>query len=136
MKINEIINEANDNVPADAKKLHHAQVSSLKGAVSMPDISNNKSFSSAYAQMRYYTALAGAHSDKAKSEQMPAVGAIAGDPLGLSYTDEEAQMMANALEMVNGGRIIPVGSRRSEEGHDVHKASPVRVRVTAVKKKK
>jgi len=115
-----------DDIPADPDKLHGPHVSALNGAISTPDISNNKSFGRQYTQMRYFIALAGAHSDKDKSEEMDPIGAFAGDPLALGYTDEEDRMIQNALDMVNGGRALPMGNNRSTEHSDVYKVSPHR----------
>lgn len=122
------ITESNgpDDVPANPEKLHGPHAAALNGAVSTPDISNNKSFGRQYTQMRYFIALAGAHSDKDKSEQMDPQGAFSGDPLALGYTQEEDAMVQNALDMVNGGRALPMGSKRSEEHTDVYKVSPHR----------
>jgi hypothetical protein len=114
-----------DDVPADHTKLHGPHVSAMNGAITTPDISNNKSFGQQYSQMRYFIALAGAHSDKDKSEQMDPMGAFSGDPLALGYTQEEDAMIQNALDMVNGGRALPMGSKHSEEHHDVYKVSPL-----------
>jgi len=121
------ITESNgpDDVPADSDKLHGPHAAALNGAVSTPDISNNKSFGRQYTQMRYFIALAGAHADKDKSEPMDPQGAFSGDPLALGYTQEEDAMVQNALDMVNGGRALPMGSKRSEEHHDVNKSSPI-----------
>lgn len=115
-----------DDVPADQTKLHGPHAAALNGAISTPDISNNKSFGRQYTQMRYFIALAGAHSDKDKSEDMDPQGAFAGDPLALGYTQEEDAMIQNALDMVNGGRALPMGSKRSEEHPDIYKVSPHR----------
>ena len=121
------INESNgpDDVPADHTKLHGPHAAALNGAMSTPDISNNKSFGRQYTQMRYFIALAGAHSDKDKSEEMDPQGAFSGDPLALGYTKEEDAMIQNALDMVNGGRALPMGNKRSSEHNDVYKVSPV-----------
>jgi hypothetical protein len=121
------INESNgpDDIPATPDKLHGPHAAALNGAISTPDISNNKSFGRQYSQMRYFIALAGAHADADKSEKMDPIGAFAGDPLALGYTEQEDAMIQNALDMVNGGRALPMGSKRSEEHHDVHKVSPV-----------
>jgi hypothetical protein len=114
-----------DDIPADSDKLHGPHAAALNGAITTPDISNNKSFGRQYSQMRYFIALAGAHSDKDKSEEMDPQGAFSGDPLALGYTQEEDAMIQNALDMVNGGRALPMGSKHSEEHHDVNKTSPV-----------
>jgi len=79
MKIRDILVEV--DTPANPKNLDQGAVASLKGAVSMPDISNNKSNGSAYLQYRYGIALAGAHSDKDKSVHTDPAGPMAGDPL-------------------------------------------------------
>ena len=115
------------DTPANAKKLDDTFVSGLKGAMSMPDISNNKSNGSAYLQYRFGIALAGAHSDKDKSYTTEPAGAFAGDPLMLTYADEEADMIKNASDMVGGGEQIPIGDKKSIEKHDVNKRSPHRV---------
>ena len=75
--------------------------------------------------MRYFIALAGAHSDPNTSEEIEPFGAFIGDPLALGYTQEEDAMVQNALDMVKGGRALPMGSKRSEEHHDVNKTSPM-----------
>jgi hypothetical protein len=123
------------DTPANADKLDGAQVAGLKGAVSMPDISNNKSNGSAYLQYRFGIALAGAHSDKDKSYKTEPAGAFAGDPVLLTYADEERDMIKNASDFVGGGEQIEIGDRKSLEKDDVHKVSPHRV-VGAIKLKK
>jgi len=124
MKITEIISEAKD-IPADPKKLDGAQVASLKGAVSIPDISNNKSNGSAYLQYRFGIALGGAGAGSTPSEHTDPAGAFSGDPVMLTYTDEEGEMINNAAKMVGVGQVIPLGSRKSLERDDVHKVSPM-----------
>jgi hypothetical protein len=121
----EALAEAKDT-PADANKLDGTYVAGLKGAMSMPDISNNKSNGSAYLQYRFGIALAGAHSDKDKSQFTEPAGAFAGDPVMLTYADEEAEMIKNAADMVGGGRQIPIGDKHSIERTDTHKISPHR----------
>lgn len=122
MKINEIIIES--DVPANPKKLDGTQVASLSSAVSTPGISMNKSNGNAYAQYRFGLALAGAHPDKSKSEVTPAAGAFAGDPVMLAYSDADRKMIKNASDMVQAGQLIPLGSKKSEEGPGIYKNSP------------
>ena len=107
MKINEILNE---DVPiATGKKLSHDQFSGMKGGVSLPALSMNKSNGSFYQQYRFGIALAGAHADKDKSFPTDAMGAFSGDPTLLTYTDEENNMIQNAADMVGAGRMLQIG---------------------------
>jgi hypothetical protein len=117
---------AEGDIPVQPDQLPPEQSAVFAGAVSMPDISNNKSNGSAYLQYRFGIALAGAHSDKAKSYETEPVGAFSGDPTLLTYSDEEDAMIKNASDMVGGGRIIPVGPRKSVEPDSVNKNSTTR----------
>ena len=64
MRAKEFITEtkysAAEDVPANAKKLPQSQVAAIKGAISMPDISQTKQGGSPYAQWRFGIAMAGA----------------------------------------------------------------------------
>ena len=120
----ELLAEA--DTPANASKLHPGQAASLSGAMSMPDISNNKSNGSAYLQYRFGIALGGASDKKEDSYKTPPAGAFAGDPLILTYSDAEDKMVQNASDFVGAGKTIPIGSKRSEEHSEVHKVSPHR----------
>ena len=122
MKITEIITEA--DIPANPEKLHNSQVASLKGAVSMPGISMNKANGSAYTQYRFGLALAGAGAGKTPSEITSAAGAFSGDPVLLTYTDEEGEMIKNAAIMVGAGKILPIGDRSSRESPETNTKSP------------
>ena len=118
MKINEIITETDHH--ANAKDLPSDQVSAIKGAVSIPGISQNKSNGSPYAQYRFGLALAGAPDFPTK-----AAGAIAGDPLLCTYTDEELDMINSAADMVGAGHVTRLTKNRSEELSNTGKVSPV-----------
>jgi len=63
MRANEFIVEtkygAAEDVAADGNKLAPGQASAIKGAISMPDISQNKQGGSPYAQWRFGIAMAG-----------------------------------------------------------------------------
>jgi hypothetical protein len=119
MKINEIINEATD-VHADLKDIPPDQTSAIKGAMTMPAISQNKSNGSSYLQYRFGIALAGAPEFPTK-----AAGAFAGDPLLSSYTDEELEIVNSAAQSVGAGPVRRLSSNRSEELSNTNKVSPV-----------
>ena len=121
MKINEIITES--DISADAKQLHPDQAAAFAGMISMPGISMNKSNGNFYQQYRWMiaTGLVGGNDDI----QMPAAGAMAGDPVVTAYTDEEYEKIKLAAEMTGAGKILPLGSRKSTESNTVNKNSPV-----------
>jgi len=121
MKINEIITEGNEG--ADPKKLEHDHAATMKGPVSMPDISMNKSDGSMYKQYRFGIALAVA--DGKKGGKMERNGAFAGDPLLLTFSDEEFDMIKDAAEMTDAGPINQLSKNKSEETDDVGKVSAV-----------
>ena len=123
MKINEIITE---DIGANATQLQQDQVASFAGMASMPDISMNKSNGNFYQQYRWMiaTGLVGGKDD----QQMPAAGAMAGDPVVVAYTDADFEKMKLAAEMTDAGRIVPLGSRKSVEADFVNKKSPHQAR--------
>jgi len=121
MKINEIIVESKDI--ADPKKLDHDHAASMKGPVSVPDISMNKSDGSMYKQYRFGLALAVA--DGKKGGKMEKNGAFAGDPLLLTFSDEEFDMIKDAADMTGVGQVNQLSRNKSEEGPETHKTSPV-----------
>ena len=132
MKINEIIIESKD--VADGSKLDHDLASSLKGPVSVPAISMNKSDGSMYKQYRFGLALAVA--DGKKGGKMERNGAFAGDPLLVTYSDEDFDMIKDAAEMTDAGPINQLSRNKSEEGPETHKISPVPHNSGAKRKKK
>jgi len=133
MKINEIITEG--DIGASGKKLHHDQLSALKGAVSMPAISMNKSNGSAYEQYRFMIAT-GLVDGKGTGEFMEPAGAMAGDPLLTCYTDEEFDMIKDAAKMLGVGPVNQLSNQKSLESGEVHKVSPVQARGPITLKRK
>ena len=92
----------------------------IKGAVSMPAISMNKSNGSSYLQYRFGLAMAGAPDYPTK-----AAGAFSGDPLLSTYTDAEIDIINAAAKMVGAGPVKKLSSNRSEELSNTNKISPV-----------
>ena len=125
MKINEIITEG--DIHANPKQLANDQISALKGAVSLPSISMNKSNGSPYQQYRFMIAT-GLVDGKGTGEVMPPAGAMAGDPLLTCYTDEEFNMIKDASKMMGAGPINQLSNQKSLEANEVHKTSPVQAR--------
>ena len=125
MRAREFVNEAKygaaTDVPANAKMLAKSQVSAIKGAISMPDISQNKQGGSPYAQWRFGIAMAGAPDYPTE----PA-GAVAGDPLLATYTDAELEIINAAAKMIGAGTVKKLTNNRSEEPSYVNKSSPVK----------
>ena len=118
MKIREILHET--DTPADPKKLAGDQVAALKGALSIPGISINKSNGSAYLNYRFGLAMAGAPDYPTK-----ATGAISGDPLLSTYTDAEIEIINKAAEWVGAGKIVKLSDNRSTELNNTNKVSPM-----------
>ena len=119
MKITEIITEADRH--ADGSKLPGDQVSAIKGALSIPGISMNKSNGSSYAAYRFGLALAGAPEFPTQ-----AAGAIAGDPLLSTYTDAELEIINFAAKQIGVGEIRKLSDNRSTEMADTNKVTPTR----------
>jgi hypothetical protein len=109
------------DIPADSSKLPKSQVSAIKGAISMPDISQNKQGGSPYTQWRFSIAMAGAPDFPTQ-----AAGAIAGDPLLATYTDAELEIINSAAKSVGAGEIKKLTDNRSTEADWVYKDSPVK----------
>ena len=119
MRANEFVNEAVDH-HANPADMDDTAVSAIKGGVSMPSISMNKSNGSAYTQYRFGIAMAGAPDYPTK-----AAGALAGDPLLSTYTDAELDIINAAAKMVGAGPVKKLTSNRSEELSNTNKTSPV-----------
>jgi hypothetical protein len=92
----------------------------IKGAVSMPSISMNKSNGSSYLQYRFGLAMAGAPDYPTK-----AAGAFSGDPLLSTYTDAEIDIINAAAKMVGAGPVKKLNSNRSTEIPNTNVKSPV-----------
>lgn len=109
------------DVPATASKLPKSQRSALKGAISMPDISQTKQGGSPYTQWRFGIAMAGA-----PDYPTPPAGAFAGDPLLATYSDADLKIINAAAKSVGAGRISKITDNRSTEADYVNKVSPVK----------
>ena len=122
MRAKEFINEAKYgaaiDVPASSKKLPKSHRSAMKGALSMPDISQTKQGGSPYAQWRFGIAMAGAPDYPTE----PA-GAFAGDPLLSTYTDVEMDIVHSAAKMIGAGEVKQLTNNRSHEADYVNKQS-------------
>lgn len=118
MRAREFITESDH--PADGKKFAPGQMDAIKGAISMPDISMNKSNGSPYLQWRFGIAMAGA-----PDYPTPPVGPMAGDPLLATYTDAELEIINVAAKSVGAGRIKKLSSNRSTELSNTNKTSPL-----------
>jgi hypothetical protein len=125
MRANEFVTEAKygaaKDVPADAKKLPKSHVSAMKGAISMPDISQVKQGGSPYAQWRFGIAMAGA-----PDYPTDPAGAFAGDPLLATYTDAELEIINSAAKMIGAGEVKQLTNNRSNEADFVNTSSPVK----------
>jgi len=125
MRAKEFITEtkygAAEDVPANAAKMPKNQISAIKGAISMPDISQTKQGGSPYAQWRFGIAMAGAPDFPTE----PA-GAFAGDPLLATYTDTDLKIINAAAKMIGAGEVKKLTDNRSTEAEYVNKQSPVK----------
>ena len=118
MRAREFIVET--DTPANLNKANPDVAAAIKGAIGMPDISQNKSNGSAYLQYRFGIAMAGAPDYPTK-----AAGAFAGDPLLTSYTDAELEIINAAAKMVGAGRVKKLNTNRSQELSNTNTVSPV-----------
>ena len=109
------------DVPANAKKLPKSQQSALKGAISMPDISQTKQGGSPYTQWRFGIAMAGA-----PDYPTPPAGAFAGDPLLATYSDADLKIINAAAKSVGAGEVKKLTDNRSTEADWVNKTRPVK----------
>ena len=109
------------DVPAAGHKLPKSQQSAIKGAISMPDISQTKQGGSPYTQWRFGIAMAGAPDYPTE----PA-GAFAGDPLLATYSDVDLDIINAAAKSVGAGRISKITDNRSTEADYVNKTSPIK----------
>ena len=112
-----------EDVPPAGKgseKLDKSHLAGIKGGLSIPGISMNKANGSSYMQYRFGLALAGA-----PEYPTAAAGAVSGDPLLSTYTDEELDMIKMAAKQVGAGSITKLSKNRSEEIPGVNTTSPV-----------
>jgi hypothetical protein len=125
MRATEFISEAKfgtaADIHADPKKLAKSHYSAIKGAISMPDISQNKQSGSPYMQWRFGIAMAGA-----PDFPTPPAGAFAGDPMLATYTDVDLEIINAAAKSVGAGAVNKLTDNRSTEPDYVGKVSPVK----------
>jgi hypothetical protein len=125
MRAREFVVEARYGSAADVgashKKLPPSHNSAIKGAISMPDISQNKQGGSPYMQWRFGVAMAGAPDFPTE----PA-GAFAGDPLLATYSDADLEIINAAAKFVGAGAVNKLTDNRSTEADHVQKTSPVK----------
>ncbi len=125
MRAREFVAEARfgsaKDIPADAKKMPKSHASAIKGAISMPDISQNKQGGSPYTQWRFSIAMAGAPDFPTE----PA-GAFAGDPMLATYTDVDMDIINAAAKSVGAGKVSKLTDNRSTEADYVNKSSPLK----------
>ena len=115
---------AEGDIPADLNRLPNKSITAaIKGGLSLPGISQNKSNGSPYQGYRFGLAMASA--DGKGNNPTPAAGAMSGDPLLSVYTQEEYDMVKQAAKDVMAGPIKKLSSMSSEEVPDVNKTSPV-----------
>ena len=124
MRAQEFISEAKygtaADVPASSGKMPKSHRSAIKGAISMPDISQNKQGGSPYTQWRFSIAMAGA-----PDYPTPPAGAFAGDPLLATYSDADLEIINAAAKSVGAGKVSKLTDNRSTEPDYVGKASPI-----------
>ena len=122
MRIKEITNSLFEKKGenSDPKKLSKAQSSNIKGMVTMPGIAMNTSSGSSYINYRFGLAMAGAPEFPTQ-----AGGAIAGDPLLSTYTDQELEIINYAAKQVGAGPVKKMTSNRSEELSNTNTVSPI-----------
>lgn len=120
MRAREFLKEGNIESEANGKKFAPGQMDAIKGAVSIPKMSQNKSTGSPYLQWRFGVAMAGA-----PDYPTPPVGPMAGDPLLCTYTDAELEIINKAAESVGAGKVKRLSDNRSTELSDTNVTSPV-----------
>ena len=106
--------------PGNPKLLTKDQLAALKGMISLPDLSMNKSNGNFYQQMRFFLAMAGA-----PDYPTPPAGAMAGDPSIMPYSSADMEIIKSAIDMVGGGRMIKMTDHRSREQEDTNVVSPI-----------
>ena len=106
--------------PGNPKMLSKDQLATLKGMISLPDLSMNKSNGNFYQQMRFFLAMAGA-----PDYPTPPSGAMAGDPSIMPYSSADMEIIKSAIDMVGGGRMLDMTDNKSREREDTNIVSPV-----------
>lgn len=121
MRAWEFLTESVSDTPAEPDSFAGSQMDAIKGAISMPDISINKTSGSPYLAWRFGIAMAGA-----PDYPTPPVGPMAGDPLLSTYSDVELEIINIAAKTVGAGRVKKLSDNRSTEMDNTNKVSPVR----------
>lgn len=122
MRAREFISESTKgDAPANGDDFAEEHMSANPGAISMPDISDNKSSGSPYKGWRFGIAMAGA-----PHYPTPPVGPMAGDPLLTCYTDVDMEIIEAARDYIGAGRINKLNRQQSHEIDSVHKVSPMK----------
>jgi hypothetical protein len=122
MRAREFISESTKgDAPANGDHFPEEHMSANPGAISMPDISDNKSSGSPYKGWRFGIAMAGA-----PHYPTPPVGPMAGDPLLTCYTDVDMEIIEAARDYIGAGRINKLNRQQSHEIDSVHKVSPMK----------
>jgi hypothetical protein len=101
-----------------SEKLHHNHLQALRNAMSIPNISMNKSNGSPYMQYRFGIAMA-------NPEQTPSAGAMSGDPLISAYSDADMEKVKAAAKATGAGTITHISDGSSNEADGGNKISPV-----------
>jgi hypothetical protein len=122
MRAREFINEGKmADIPAKGEDFPEEHMAANPGAVSMPDISDNKSSGSPYKGWRFGIAMAGA-----PDYPTPPAGPMAGDPLLTCYTDTDMEIIQTARDFIGAGRINKLNRQTSHEIKSVNKVSPIK----------
>jgi len=122
MRAREFITEGLADNPADPSLFAPGTLSAIKGAISMPDLSMNRTSGSPYMQWRFGIAMAGAPDFEQEVHQSTATG---GDPLLATYSDAELEIIQATAKKIGAGRVSKLTDNRSREEDHVHKVSPV-----------
>ena len=123
MRAREFRREGLHDNAADPSLYADGVMDAIPGALSMPDLSMNRTSGSPYMQWRFGIAMAGAPDFDMEVQDKTATG---GDPLLRAYSDAEMEMVQKTAQKIGAGRITKLNDMRSHEADDVHKVSPVK----------
>lgn len=123
MRAREFITENFADNPADPTLYAPGVMDAIPGALSMPDLTMNRTSGSPYLQWRFGIAMAGAPNFEMEIHQKTATG---GDPFLRAYSKEEMEMIKATAAKVGAGNITHLNDMESHEHGDVNKVSPVK----------